>query len=210
MDKRLSWIVAGVCLLSAAIAAETPPNKEPAAQAPALAEKWQTSTGRPFAKRIPDIKGLENFAQVAPGIYRGAQPAREGLAYLKEKGFKTVLSLRSWHSEAKDVAAAGLEMAALPVQADLFGSEPPAEKQIEAFFKIVLDPARQPVYFHCAHGKDRTGTLAALYRMEIDGWTAGEALEEMHAFGFHKIYKDLLSFVRDYKPHGYAPKPVAK
>ena len=61
------------------------------------------------------------------------------------------------------------------------------------------------IYFHCAHGKDRTGTMAALYRIEVDGWTADQATQEMQAFGYRDIYKDLIAFVRAYTPRGYNP-----
>ena len=61
------------------------------------------------------------------------------------------------------------ESVEIPIQADVFGSEPPTDEQVREFFTVVLDPARQPVFFHCAHGKDRTGTMAALYRIEVDG-----------------------------------------
>jgi hypothetical protein len=64
------------------------------------------------------------------------------------------------------------------------------------------DPAAQPVFFHCRHGKDRTGTMAALYRIEVDGWTNEEAIEEMLAFGYHTIYQDLIDYVRAYEPRG--------
>ncbi|HVR82856.1 MAG TPA: tyrosine-protein phosphatase, partial [Planctomycetota bacterium] len=64
-------------------------------------------------------------------------------------------------------------------------------------------PEKQPVYIHCAFGKDRTGTMAAIYRLEIDHWTAEEAMQEMEAFGYHNIYRELINFVKSYRPRGY-------
>ena len=46
--------------------------------------------------------------------------------------------------------------------------------------------------------------MAAIYRLEIDGWTPDEAMQEMEAFGYHNIYRDLIHFVKTYKPRGYA------
>jgi len=163
-----------------------------------------TSTGKAFARRIPAAAGVENLALIAPGVYRGAQPTAAGFRTLKEMGVRTVIGFRSYHSSGKDVEAAGMSAVELPIQADLLGSEPPAEEQIATFFKTVLDPSRKPVFFHCAHGKDRTGTMAALYRIEVDGWTSAEAIEEMQAFGYHDNYQDLIEFVRKYVPRGYA------
>ena len=48
--------------------------------------------------------------------------------------------------------------------------------------------------------------MAALYRIEVDGWTPAEAIEEMQHFGYHDNYKDLVAFVRAYVPRGYAKK----
>jgi protein tyrosine/serine phosphatase len=159
-----------------------------------------TSTGKAFARRM---QGVENLAQINPSLYRGAQPDAAGFRALKEMGVKTVISFRSYHTEKKDVEAAGMTAIQIPVQADVFGSTPPTDEQIKLFFTTCLDPAKQPVFFHCAHGKDRTGTLGALWRIEVDGWTNAEAIEEMQAFGYHDIYKDLIAFVKEYKPRGF-------
>lgn len=148
------------------------------------------------------VAGLPNLARITSGIYRGGQPDDAGYAWLKAHGFKTVISFRSWHDERRKVEAAGMRSVLIPIQADIFGSTPPTDAQIREFFRIVLNPALQPVYFHCAHGKDRTGTMAALYRMEVDGWTNDEAHREMDRFGFHHIYKDLHNFVLRYRPRG--------
>lgn len=166
--------------------------------------KTATSTGKPFASRIDGKAGLPHLALVAPGIYRGGQPTEEGFRTLREMGMRTVIGFRSNNSTKERVEAAGMVSVELPIQAGVLGSEPPSEGQVEAFFRTVLDPARRPVFFHCAKGKDRTGTMAALYRIEVDGWTNEEAIEEMQAFGYHDIYEDLIAFVRAYEPRGYA------
>ncbi|HLF95314.1 MAG TPA: tyrosine-protein phosphatase [Planctomycetota bacterium] len=170
---------------------ETPPAKA-------------TSSGRALAQRIIGVEGLENFAQVREGLYRGAQPSEEGFRRLKAMGVKTVIGLREYHPTRKQVEAAGLVSVELPIRANAYDSEPPTEEQIRRFFKVVLDPAQGPVYFHCLHGKDRTGTMGALYRIEVDGWANEEAIEEMRSFGYHTYYKDLIKFVRAYTPRGYA------
>lgn len=162
----------------------------------------QTSTGRAFAELLPDGKGLAKVAKIRPGLYRGSQPTAEGYKTLKEMGFKTVICLRRFNSGEKEVEAAGMEYVAIPIHADV-GSTPPSDEQVKLFFDTVLDPARQPVYFHCKHGVDRTGTMAAIYRLERDGWNAKEAVEELQAFGYHDIFKDLIAFVRAYEPRGF-------
>src|SRR5882672_10677315 len=165
-----------------------------------------TTTQRPIAQRLPGVPGLDNFARISPGLYRGGQPTEEGFKQLKAMGVKTVIDFRSYHSTKAMVEAAGLTPVEIPIKADL-GSTPPDDEAVRRFFAIVLDPAKQPVYIHCAFGKDRTGTMAALYRLEVDGWTADEALQEMEAFGYHNIYQDLIAFVKGYKPRGFVKGP---
>ena len=165
-----------------------------------------TTTQKAFAQRIPGVAGLENFARVNPTLYRGAQPTEEGFRQLKAMGVKTVIDFRSYHSTKTLVEAAGMTALEIPLKADL-GSVPPSEEELRTFFKAVLDPARQPCYIHCAFGKDRTGTMAAVYRLEVDGWTPEEAMQEMEAFGYHNIYRDLVNFIRTYKPRGFSKTP---
>jgi protein tyrosine/serine phosphatase len=161
-----------------------------------------TTTGKPFAQRLPGVAGVEKFARVNPNLYRGAQPTIEGFKQLKAMGVKTIIDFRSYHSTKKQAEAAGLTALEIPIKADL-GSTPPDEEAIKSYFSAVLDPAKQPVYVHCAFGKDRTGTMCALYRLEVDRWTADEVLQEMQAFGYHDIYRDLVNFVKAYKPGGF-------
>src|SRR5579859_6972517 len=137
-----------------------------------------TSTQRPFAQRLPGMAGLDNFARVNAALYRGAQPTEEGFKQLKAMGVKTVIDFRSYHSTKRQVEAAGMRAIEIPIKADL-GSTPPDEEDRKKFFEVVLDPEKQPVYIHCAFGKDRTGTMAAVYRLEVDHWTAEEAMQEM-------------------------------
>lgn len=149
-----------------------------------------------------DVPGVDNFGQVGPGVFRGAQPTAEGYASLRKLGVRTIVNLRELHSEKEAVEAAGLEAVWIPLQADIRGAVPPRAEDVARFLAVVLDPAKQPVFFHCAHGKDRTGTMCALYRMEVEGWSREQAYLEMEAFGFNKVWTSLRDFVHAYEPRG--------
>ena len=66
----------------------------------------------------------------------------------------------------------------------------PAErpKAIDEFLKIMDNPANYPVLFHCQAGLHRTGMLAAIYRMEYDGWSVAQAMRELKEHGFGEYY----------------------
>ncbi len=65
--------------------------------------------------------------------------------------------------------------------ADLKDGRMPA---IEKFLKIMDDEASYPVLFHCKAGLHRTGVMAAIYRMEYEGYSRAEAMRELRANGF--------------------------
>jgi protein tyrosine phosphatase len=55
---------------------------------------------------------------------------------------------------------------------------------VDEFLKIMDDPTNHPVLIHCRAGLHRTGILAALYRMEYEGWPLDWALKELQENGF--------------------------
>jgi protein tyrosine/serine phosphatase len=157
--------------------------------------------GVTWARRI-EIAGVGNFAEVAPGLYRGDQPTAEGYASLKTLGVKTVINLRLGFAEKDAVTAAGLDYLEIPLKADLGGSRPPSHDEITRFLTCVLDVTKRPVFFHCAHGEDRTGTMCAIYRIEVCHWSPRVALAEMRSFGFNRVWDALEDFIEGYEPKG--------
>ena len=57
-------------------------------------------------------------------------------------------------------------------------------RMAEGFLAVMDDPANHPVLVHCLAGRDRTGTMCAIYRMEFDRWPSARAAEEMQRFEF--------------------------
>lgn len=163
--------------------------------------------GVTFARRIPDARGVAYAAEVAPGVYRGGAPDAEGVLWLKQMGVRTVVNLRHYHgeSEGERVRAAGMRYERIKLES----SDAPEPVEINRFLDLVSDPALRPVYVHCLHGVDRTGTMMALYRMEIDRWTTEQAIAEMDHFGPHAMWHDLKRFVREYRPTRRAAAPSA-
>ena len=49
---------------------------------------------------------------------------------------------------------------------------------INQFLEIMDDKANYPVLFHCKAGLHRTGIMAAIYRMEYNGWSRQDAMRE--------------------------------
>ncbi|MCE5277026.1 MAG: tyrosine-protein phosphatase [Planctomycetaceae bacterium] len=149
------------------------------------------SSTRPWAATMSK-PGLPNLHQVSETLYRGAQPTEEGMKQLKAMGVRTIVNLRSMHSDRDEIGRTGLAYEHIRMNA--WHAE---DEDIIRFLQIVTDPARQPVFVHCQHGSDRTGTMCAVYRIAVQGWTKDQALQEMTEgdFGFHEIWQNLLVYI---------------
>ena len=143
------------------------------------------------AQPVDLLPGLTNFATVSADLYRGAQPTNEGFRALARMGVKTVVNLRAFHDDAKLLEGTGLGYVHIT-----FEPWKPDPREVATFLKILTDPARRPVFVHCQHGADRTGTMVAAYRMVFQGWTLEQALAELPNFGFHRVWSNLKTFLR--------------
>ena len=176
--------------------AETPALNPPAVIAPTLVEQEAPPPAPEItviASATPIEKpGLENAYKVSETLYRSAQPTAEGFRQLRAMGIKTVVNLRSFHSDRDELGDTDLDYEHITMKA--WHAE---EKEVVRFLKIATDPERQPVFVHCQHGSDRTGLMVALYRVAVQGWTKDDALAEMTEgpFGFHKVFQNLVDYM---------------
>jgi protein tyrosine/serine phosphatase len=157
------------------------------------ARKTPATRDQEWAQPI-SIAGADNLYKITDGLYRGAQPTAEGMRRLKKMGVKTIVCLRSDHSDKDLLADTGLSYEEIPCRAWHFRNE-----DVVKFLAIATDKARQPVFFHCEHGADRTGVMSAAYRIIIQNWRKEDAIKEMKegGYGFHSIWMNLPRYVRN-------------
>jgi protein tyrosine/serine phosphatase len=164
----------------------------------ALGQGLTPAQKKALVERLKD-KDLPNFAQVAPGIYRGAAPTAAGLKRLKQQGVALIVDLRieskGQAEEAKAAQALGLQRMRIPM-----GKEAPTKAQVEQFLKILDGAKGKPVFVHCQHGADRTGAMLGIYRAVRQGWTFAKIYEEMRSFGFKPYLLELKSAVQTRAP----------
>ena len=137
-----------------------------------------------------DLPGLPNFARVSDGLYRGAQPTREGFEGLRAMGVRTVINLRDHHSDAPLLADLDIRYVEIPCDAWRMDDAP-----VVLFLKLATDTACQPVFVHCQHGSDRTGVMVAAYRVVVQDWDPALAEAELPNFGFHPVFLSLRRYV---------------
>lgn len=136
-----------------------------------------------------DINGVPNFYKVTEDLYRGAQPTAEGIAQLKQIGIKTIVNLRSVHSDIDergdtDIGLERIRFEPWNIEMD----------EIEKFLHVLADDTKVPVFVHCKYGSDRTGFMCAVYRIAVCRWGKQAAIDEMvnGGFGFHPVWKNIV------------------
>ncbi len=141
-----------------------------------------------------ELPGVPNLHRVSDRLYRSAQPTAQGMTQLKQLGIVTVVNLRSFHSDRDEIGQTGLEYEHIYMKA-----WHPERKEVVQFLQIVTDPKRTPVLVHCQHGADRTGTMCAVYRIVVQGWSKEAALREMTegGFGFHTVWQNLPAWIQE-------------
>ncbi len=141
---------------------------------------------------------IDNFGEVDPNYFRGAQPRAGDYRDLAALGIKTVIDLTKdgRTDEPRLVKQAGMHFYRIP----LTTSDRPSAAAVARFLGLVGDPANQPVYVHCQGGRHRTGAMTAVYRITHDGWTADRAYEEMRQYRFESLlgHPELKKFVFAY------------
>jgi len=141
---------------------------------------------------------LPNFHQVNEQLYRGAQPLKGGIERLLALKIKTVINLRGEDEQASaeevEARAAGLNYSSVP----LSGLKRPNDEQVEKILAIINDSQNWPVFVHCHHGEDRTGTIIAVYRITHDGWTSEQAKKEAKKYGMSRFQFGMKDYIGDY------------
>ena len=148
---------------------------------------------RPWAQKV-ELHGVGNFHKICDNLYRGQQPTAKGIAELKKLGIKTIVNLRSMHSDRDKIGYTGLSYKCIPMKA----WDKPNDEDVARFLRIAVDERVGPVFVHCKHGADRTGTMCAVFRIVVQGWAKPAAVVEMTrgGFGFHGIWGNLVAYVR--------------
>ena len=180
------YLCAASILLGGCATAPPPAGARPA--------HWATPVSAP---------GVPNLYRVNASLYRSAQPTRDGIAGIDEDAplvngdppIRTVVSLRTFRTDPTiDAGSSTLTFARIPAQ-----SWYPEDDDVVRFLRIATDPALQPVLVHCRRGADRTGTMVAIYRVVVEGWTKADAIDEMTlgGYGFHPDWQNLIHYIEN-------------
>ncbi|MCF6159191.1 MAG: phosphatase [wastewater metagenome] len=144
---------------------------------------------------------MKDEIKINDNITSARQPTEEEIRKLPQKGFKSVINLRtageedqplSPKAEEELVRKAGMEYTNIPIST----KEVPKPEQIELVRKA-LDCMAKPIYVHCHRGK-RSGALTMIDQALKRGMTGEEALQKAQSMGFECDVPHLKDFFVNY------------
>jgi tyrosine-protein phosphatase SIW14 len=150
------------------------------------------------AQEESHYKELPNFHRVSDKLFRGAQPGNGGIKKLSALGIKTVVNLRGTDeltaAQQKEAEAGGLRYFNIPMA----GLSAPSDDQVARVMAVIDNPDNQPVFIHCKRGSDRTGTIAAVYRISHEDWTSERAIAEARRYGMSWAEFGMRSYIENF------------
>lgn len=149
----------------------------------------------------------ENFHQVDQKVWRSGQPDKRDFAELKKSGIDEILNLREFHDDRRKLGETVMQCHRVPMNTGRI-----KEEELIQAVKILRD-SKGPILVHCWHGSDRTGTVVALYRMVVCGWTRERAITEFvtPGFGYHAgTYPQLRQYLEGVDIAGFKKLVEAK
>lgn len=122
--------------------------------------------GNPKSKKTVDANGVTNTVKIAAEV----RVDRKNRALLVDTlGIRTDIDLRAdWECAGMTGSPLGekVEWVHVPIGgyylSEVKKGRDPKQSAHYRIFKVIMDPAKRPVDFHCIAGRDRTGTIAML------------------------------------------------
>ncbi|NVZ20721.1 dual specificity protein phosphatase family protein [Pseudomonas costantinii] len=120
-----------------------------------------------------------NLHQMTPTLYRSALPDSNAVPVLEQLKIGTVINFLP-ESDANWLKSSDIKQVQLTYRTNHVD-----DSDVLAALRAIQDAqANGPVLMHCKHGSDRTGLMAAMYRVVVQGWSKEDALNEMTLGGF--------------------------
>ncbi|XVO87542.1 dual specificity protein phosphatase family protein [Pseudomonas palleroniana] len=120
-----------------------------------------------------------NLHQMTPTLYRSALPDSSAVPVLEKLKIGTVINFLP-ESDASWLKSTDIKQVQLTYRTNHVDDT----DVLTALRAIQQAQANGPVLMHCKHGSDRTGLMAAMYRVVVQGWSKEDALNEMTLGGF--------------------------
>ncbi len=143
--------------------------------------QWATPVGNQY-----------NLNQMTPTLYRSTLPDRDAVPMLLKLNITTVINFQP-EADSSWLKNPDIKQVQLPYR---IGHVDDAD--VLTVLRAIRDAEDQgSVLIHDRQGTERTGLMAAMYRVVVQGWTKEEALSEMMMGGFGESshFKDSIRYM---------------
>lgn len=128
-------------------------------------QRWIFADGGHNVRECVSWKGRNGESFRKGIIFRGMKPemlTELGIKQLRDLGIRTELDLRKEAKLEQSLLGADVNYVKIPCEAyeNFFTGE--LKCNIKPIFELLADESAYPIYFHCAGGADRTGTVAMM------------------------------------------------
>ena len=155
------------------------------------AQADETTPARPTQWAQP-VATQYNLHQMSPTLYRSALPDSAAQPLLEKLQITTVINFLP---QGDDIwlKTPGVAQIQLPYRTNHVDDA----DVLATLRAIQTAQSKGPVLMHCKHGSDRTGLMAAMYRVVVQDWSKEDALKEMTSGGFgeNSHHKDGASYM---------------
>jgi len=140
------------------------------------------------------VAEAQNLYRIHQDFYRSAQLDSKDVALLQSLGIKTVVSLRSFHSDDKLFKDSSIRLQRVGINTWSINDQ----NVIAALRAIKAAEKDGPVLLHCLHGADRTGLVTAMYRILYQAWSKEQAMEELikGGYGYHSMWRNIPKYLK--------------
>ncbi|KAG2303505.1 hypothetical protein Bca52824_032156 [Brassica carinata] len=119
-----------------------------------------------YSSNMIEDSDSSNESEIA--FWRGGQVTEEGLKWLIEKGFKTIVDLRAetvkdtfYQAALDDAISTGkITLVKIPIEVRMA----PLAQQVELFASVVSDTSKRPIYVHSKEGVWRTSAMVSRWK----------------------------------------------
>lgn len=137
-----------------------------------------STVSRP-AEWAQPVEAQYNLFQMSPTLYRSALPDSGVVPLLETLKVATVINFLP-EPDSRWLITPAITQVQLPYRTNHVDDA----EVLKVLRAIQAAEANGPVLMHCKHGSDRTGLMAAMYRVVVQGWSKEDALSEMTEGGF--------------------------
>lgn len=194
MNRRTALAVALALFALAAPGCTSPGDDSPDSGRPVAERPAPTGIAPEALMAAGEEHGIHNLGEVAPGLFRGAQPeGEESFRYLASLGVRTILTVDGATPDAEGAAKHGIRYIHVPIE---YAGITDDEKARIA--RVAQLHGNDGLYVHCHHGKHRGPAAMGVVWMTRDGVSSDEVVADMKKAGTDPKYRGLYAVAQSF------------